>query len=413
MASLVWAWLLLWPWILIFVLAAFIAVALDPAVVWLDHRGLARRYGAPLIVMGIATMVIGFVALSATMLMGDAAELSTRIRSVASDTIQMFPANVQRAGSQLVPSPAAIASAGQRFVGGLAGVGVALVFTVYFLLDGERTYRWLLAFFPARSRDRAHATAECARDIGLAYVRGNGITSLLTAICTWIALVLLDVPAALLLAILAGLFDFIPVIGFLLSAAPAVLLASAVSPGTALAVAAFYVAFNLVENYYIQPVVYGREMNLSSLAVIGAFSWAAHSAACWARSSRCRSPPSTRKPSASGPRAARPERPRTNTNACRRCRKASASRSPVGSRYAHVPVAALLNSRSITRMLASAAHSCRTQRATRGLASSRGSVKAVTAPVPVPLRSIVSGTHRAAQGRPGSVLPRVRRRRFA
>jgi predicted PurR-regulated permease PerM len=270
-AALVWAWLTLWPWVLVFVLAAFIAVTLDPAVAWLDARGLRRRFAAPLVIAVIAGAVVGFIVLSAASLSSDAAQLASRIRDAASDAFQQLPAGVQRTASSLAPSPATLVGAGQALLSGLAGVGVALVVTVYLLIDGGRTYRWLLAFVPVRARDRAEETAECARGVAGAYVRGNSITSLLTAVCTWIALLLLDVPAALLLALLAGLFDFIPVVGFLLSAAPAVVLALAVSPVTALGVAAFYVAFNLVENYYIQPLVYGQKMHLSSLAVISAF----------------------------------------------------------------------------------------------------------------------------------------------
>lgn len=270
-AALVWAWLTLWPWPLVFVLAAFIAVTLDPAVTWLDARGLRRRFAAPLVVAVIAGAIVGFILLSAASLSNDAAQLASQLRDAASDAFQRLPAGVQRTASSLAPSPATLVGAGQGLLSGLAGVGVALVVTVYLLIDGERTYQWLLAFVPVRARDRAEETAKCARVVAAAYVRGNSVTSLLTAVCTWIALVLLDVPAALLLALLAGLFDFIPVIGFLLSAAPAVLLALAVSPLTALSVAAFYVAFNLVENYYIQPTVYGQQMHLSSLAVISAF----------------------------------------------------------------------------------------------------------------------------------------------
>jgi predicted PurR-regulated permease PerM len=129
----------------------------------------------------------------------------------------------------------------------------------------------LIAFVPGRSRGRARETAECGRQVIAAYIRGNILTSLLAAVFTWIALVAMQVPAALLLALLAGILDFVPVVGFFLSAAPAVLLALAVSPTVAIGLAVFYVAYNMVENYYIQPKVYGRELQLSDLAVITAF----------------------------------------------------------------------------------------------------------------------------------------------
>ena len=269
--ALAWAWWQLWQWVLVFVLAAFIAVALDPAVLWLEAHRVRRRYGAPLLVLAIVLVLAGFVAVSAASLTQDARDLGARLNEFRGVLADRVPKELQQAATALAPSPEALTSAAQGFVGGLAGVGFALVVTVYLLLDGRRTVAWLIAFAPARSRGRARETAECARAVVAAYVRGNVITSVITAVATWIALAAMQVPASLLLALLAGILDFVPVVGFLLSAAPAVLLGLTVSPAVGAGVALFYLAYNAVENYYIQPKVYGREMKLSDLAVISAF----------------------------------------------------------------------------------------------------------------------------------------------
>ena len=87
----------------------------------------------------------------------------------------------------------------------------------------------------------------------------------------FVALWLLHVPAALLLALLAGVCDFVPVLGFAVSSVPAVLLALTVSAGTAIAVAAVYIGYHLAENYFIGPRVYGGQLRLSNLAVLLAF----------------------------------------------------------------------------------------------------------------------------------------------
>ena len=142
---------------------------------------------------------------------------------------------------------------------------------MYLLIDGRRTYEWLAAFAPPRLRPRVDATAEGAREVIAAYVRGNVVTSAICAVATWVFLAALKVPAALLLALLAGILDFVPVIGIFLSAAPAILLGLTVSSGVGVAVAVFYAAYNVVENYWLQPRVYGRMLRLSDLAVITAF----------------------------------------------------------------------------------------------------------------------------------------------
>jgi predicted PurR-regulated permease PerM len=111
---------------------------------------------------------------------------------------------------------------------------------------------------------------ECERVI-FAYVSGNLILSFIAFVCTLVALSLLKVPAALLLAVVAGVSDMLPVIGFILGAFPTILLALTVSPTTALLVAAFYIAYNTVETYVIGPWAYGDRLKLSNVVIILAF----------------------------------------------------------------------------------------------------------------------------------------------
>jgi predicted PurR-regulated permease PerM len=269
--ALAWVWWRLWRWLLVFVLAAFLAVALDPAVQWLERRGLRRSYGAPLLMMVLVLILIGFVGVAGASLAQDTRVLATRLGEFRDTVMSRIPPEMQQAGSSLAPSGEWLTGAVNALIGGLAGIGVALVVTVFLLLDGRRTYHWLAAFVPAGSRPRLHKTADGARTVIAAYIRGNLITSLLSAMVTWIVLAMMQVPAALVLAVLAGILDVVPVVGFLLSAAPAILLGFAVSPAVALGVAAFYVLYNFVENYYIQPKVYGRELRLSDLVVMTAF----------------------------------------------------------------------------------------------------------------------------------------------
>ena len=103
------------------------------------------------------------------------------------------------------------------------------------------------------------------------YVIGNIATSVFAAVVVFVALSLLHVPAALLLAVLAGVCDFVPVLGFIVSALPAILLALTVSTGTAIATAAVYLGYHLAENYAIGPLVCGGQLRLSNLVALLAF----------------------------------------------------------------------------------------------------------------------------------------------
>ena len=62
MVAIAWIWWQLWQWVLVFVLAAFMAVALDPIVQWLEAHRIRRRYGAPLVVLLIVLALAGFFA---------------------------------------------------------------------------------------------------------------------------------------------------------------------------------------------------------------------------------------------------------------------------------------------------------------------------------------------------------------
>lgn len=270
-AAFVWAWLILWQWLLVLLVAVFLAVALEPTVRWLETRRLPRAYGAPLIVLLLVAVVVGLLALSGASLVSEASLVTAELARVRQLVVERMPPRLLEAVSSSEQVRGLFASVPSAAVGGIAGLAFAMITTVYLLIDGGRTYRWIATFFPARLRPKVHRTALESRQVVAAYVRGNLVTSALSAIVTWIVLVALGVPAALLLALIAGLFDLLPVIGFVLSAIPAVMLGATVSPTVGAAVAGFYILYNMVENYYIQPKVYGRELELSDLAVIGAF----------------------------------------------------------------------------------------------------------------------------------------------
>ena len=285
--ALVWIWLRLWRWILIFVVAVFLTIALDPVVHWLDRRGLKRRFGGPLVVLALTLLIAGFFVLSGAQLKEQVGTLGDRISQTREQVSNWIPeelkailssgfvgaggsqAEQQSAGSQGAGGIAA--QAGRALASGLASVLIAFVLTAYLLVDGRRTYEWFVAFAPKARRPRVHKTAVEGRRAVIGYMRGNIATSVLTTILTFVVLTSLQVPAALLLALLAGILNFVPIIGLLLSLVPAVLLALTVSPGVAIAVAAFYLGYNALESYYIQPKVYGHAMQLSSLAVLAAF----------------------------------------------------------------------------------------------------------------------------------------------
>lgn len=272
----VWLWLHLWQLLMLVLVAVMLAIGLEPLVEWLERRRVPRGLGAAGVVLLLTALVVGFFYVAGSSLTGQAHELSSRATSVEASLLRKAPPFVRRSlHNQATPDASTVAgyvlSTGRLVVDG-AIVGVlALILTLYLLIEGCQTYDWLVAYVPKEHRPRVHTTARGARRAIRGYIVGNVATSAFAAIFVFVSLTLLKVPAALLLAVLAGLFDFVPVLGFICSSVPAILLALTVSPLVAAITAGLYVAYHLIENYYIGPKVYGDRLRLSNLSVILAF----------------------------------------------------------------------------------------------------------------------------------------------
>ena len=267
----VWLWFRLWQWALVFLVGAFLAVALEPVVRWLEERRLRRGFTAPAIVLLGAAALAALIYLSGASLSDESRLLTSRIRETQDAIVARLPPEIASQLSGYEGLGSQLSQLGRMLIGGLAALIVALVVAMYLLIDGRRTYKWLMAFVPGQHRAAVEEVAAGSQQVIVAFVRGNVITSVFAFLYTWLVLALLGVPAALLLAVLAGVFDLVPIVGFFLSAAPAVLLGALVSPAVAFAVAGLYVLYNTIENYYITPKVYGHELELSDLAVVGVF----------------------------------------------------------------------------------------------------------------------------------------------
>jgi predicted PurR-regulated permease PerM len=269
MKQLIWILLLL-------VVSIIIAVGLMPMVRTLDRHGWRHELAATVVVAGIVLVIIGFLALTWASLMSEAQNLTSRLASFEAYVQSHAPAPVvkllaENSGSGVSAVASYAARFGQSLLIGVAAFAFAWILVLYLLIEGSLTYRWIRGFVPAGLHARFDRTAAGACAAAYGYVVGNVVTSVLAAVYTFVWLVALGVPAALLLATIAFICDFIPVLGFFLACAPAMLMAATRSPALALAMIPIYGAYHLIENYFIGPRVYGHRLQLSNLAVLIAF----------------------------------------------------------------------------------------------------------------------------------------------
>lgn len=276
-AALVWLWLQLIDLILVMTVAILLAVTFNPVVVWLEKRRFSRAQASCLVAFVFLALIVGFFWMTWSSLAVQARYALEHISEFEREAMRRMPPwmrnaiGVKSAGEiQSYAAPYALRFL-QSTVSALTISVLGFVLTIYLLIEGRTTRDWLVAFVPLKHRGRTERTlSECERVV-FGYVTGNTITSIIAFACTLVALWALKVPAALLLAVMAGISDFVPVLGFFVTMVPAVLLALTVSGTTALLVTAFYIAYNTVENYFIGPWAYGGRLRLSNLAVIVAF----------------------------------------------------------------------------------------------------------------------------------------------
>jgi predicted PurR-regulated permease PerM len=277
-AVLVWACLHLQNLFTVLVVAVILAVTITPLIELAAAHGVRRGVGALLVGLVVLAVVAAAGAFAAPVLDHQAQLLGTRLTATIDEVRAHLPAPVNDLLQTPAGKPPPVAemaqyavSFGQRIAADTVLAVFAFILSLYLVVEGERTYEWLLAYVPRHHRPRANLTAREARRLIAAYVIGNLITSGIAAVFAFAVLAVLHVPAALVLGVLAGLLDLIPVLGFLVFTGTAMLVAASVSAATALTVLMAYSAYHFFENYYLVPLVYGERLRLSMVAVLLAF----------------------------------------------------------------------------------------------------------------------------------------------
>jgi predicted PurR-regulated permease PerM len=150
----------------------------------------------------------------------------------------------------------------------LFDVLIGIVLTIYFMLEGEKAYFWLLSFFPIDKRQRLNTTLGRAEIRMGKWLLGQGTLMLILGVSSTIVFRLLHIRYAYALGVIMGLFNLVPVIGALVSVSLVLLVAAIDSWGRVLGVLIFYGIYAQVETSYLTPRIMRTSVDLASLAVI-------------------------------------------------------------------------------------------------------------------------------------------------
>ena len=152
--------------------------------------------------------------------------------------------------------------------GKLADIGAVIFLTVYFMLEGDEAYHWVLSFFPQPARARLDATLLRADARMGKWLLGQGGLMLILGLCSLIVFVLLKVRYAYALAVLMGALNIIPIVGAMVSMCLVLVAAAIDSWEKVVGVAIFYAIYAQVETSYLTPRIMKSSVDLSALGVL-------------------------------------------------------------------------------------------------------------------------------------------------
>jgi predicted PurR-regulated permease PerM len=155
-------------------------------------------------------------------------------------------------------------------LGGVSGLIISVFIGLYVAADPTLYRHGFIRLVPLHYRERAAEILNDLHDTLRWWLMGTLVVMILVGTLTTIGLWLLGIPLALALGLIAFFLEFVPYIGPILSAVPAVLIASTIGSSEVLYVVLLFWAVQSLEGYVISPLVYQRTIEIPPMLTIGA-----------------------------------------------------------------------------------------------------------------------------------------------
>jgi predicted PurR-regulated permease PerM len=271
--------------ILVFV-AVVIAATLRPMVSALLRRGLPKALAVLLIYLGILGVLAGLFVLVIPALVNQGEELVRGLPQVYANlvvSLEENPNEAIRTLPQRLPTGDQLASqlqaASSVVLTGALGIGMGVLallaqmlsiffLSIYLTLDQSRLERFWLSLAPASQRPELLAIWREIEGCLGGYVRGELLLMTSIGVLASLGYLVIGLPYPLVLGALAGMVEFVPMVGPTLGAIPAIVVALSISPQAALLVLIYSITIQMAENNILVPRLMGRSVGVSPITVI-------------------------------------------------------------------------------------------------------------------------------------------------
>lgn len=266
--------------VIVFV-ALVLSAALDPSITSLERRGIPRPLGIAVYYAAIVGIVSLLVILFVPLVTDQLDQLSRNLPSfIARGSAAFQHVQGQSAVSAVQKTLSSLSSTFSNltqnvfsgvlsFFGGLFSLIGILVLTFYMTMEEKGIKRLVVDIASAQHRPYLTKLFGRIEDRLGQWLRGQLFLGLIIAVLTYVGLLLMQVKFALILALIAGVTELIPIVGPLIGAVPAVIVAAGSGhPIQGLYVAFLYLIIQQLENHLIVPRVMSKATGLNPIIVI-------------------------------------------------------------------------------------------------------------------------------------------------
>jgi predicted PurR-regulated permease PerM len=268
------------------VISLFLALALNPLVGAIQRRSRLSRGAAIVVAYLICAIVIAGVA--ATFLPKLIDEVNGFVQATPNyvddvthgrgrlgfletkyHVVEKVRAQVENGGASKVLGLSGAALSVTKSVITILLATVTIIFLTFFmLLEGRDWVERLYTLFPERSQARWRAVGDDIYKTVGGYVTGNILISVIAGTAATIVLLIMGVPYAVALGLLVALLDLVPLAGATVAGIIVVGVAFLHSIPAGIVLLIFVIVYQQLENHFLQPMIYGRTVQLSPLIVL-------------------------------------------------------------------------------------------------------------------------------------------------